>query len=259
MNQVTKEELLNAGFKYKKSPFNDGVYEATLLDNVKITVCSNLLRAGIYFEERLIKSIETNKEEIEKEFLHFNQLTPRWQSARPQVGEIWNGGAFGEKDSVCIIEVGEGVDYLNLDTQKKGFATLSAIKESFIKTHDYIDDYYKEKYEVKTNKMEEIDEKFSYDTLKSKGLIKHDISGEDYDSIEAFKKLLSLVEYSNIGMKNEGVVYIFMPNSQGEIMIIEDVYPQSPIYFKSMYFAREILKGNEQLIKKFLKIKNTKQ
>jgi hypothetical protein len=99
---------------------------------------------------------------------------------------------------------------------------------------------------------------YSYKGLKAEGKIPHDRSGEDHDSIEAFKKLLAICEALN-GLfekfEDSSIWSVYYDNGlcwDGNSQPYE-----SPIYFtsKEAFDAFKSAPENVELFKTFLKLK----
>jgi hypothetical protein len=102
---------------------------------------------------------------------------------------------------------------------------------------------------------------YSYKGLKAEGKIPHDRSGEDHDSIEAFKKLLAICEALN-GMfeKDENDIKTRIYWSVGIDCldaVVVNYNDESPIYLTSeeAFQAFKSAPENVELFKTFLKIK----
>jgi hypothetical protein len=101
---------------------------------------------------------------------------------------------------------------------------------------------------------------YSYKGLKTKGKIPHDRSGEDHDSIEAFKKLLAICEALNGMFEKDESNYVYCPAINFKLDIEFDIgnyQDESPIYFTSeeAFDAFKSAPENLELFKTFLKIK----
>jgi len=103
---------------------------------------------------------------------------------------------------------------------------------------------------------------YSYKGLKAAGKIPHDRSGEDHDSIEAFKKLLAICEALNGIFKESATIkYIkmcpFWHHFSGLGSSDAEYQYQSPIYFTSQeaFDAFKSAPENVELFKTFLKLK----
>ena len=101
---------------------------------------------------------------------------------------------------------------------------------------------------------------YSYKGLKSDGRIPHNRSGEDQDSIEAFKKLLAICEALN-GMFRDSGMYLYNPywdkQKQELFYITNERQDESPIFFTSeeAFDGFKSAPENVELFKTFLKIK----
>ena len=105
---------------------------------------------------------------------------------------------------------------------------------------------------------EEKPHQYSYKGLKAEGKIPHDRSGEDYDSIEAFKKLLAICEALNGMFETSPVGNIYAPYYDNGLYWEIHLQPfESPIYFTSReaFDAFKSAPENVELFKTFLKIK----
>ena len=112
-------------------------------------------------------------------------------------------------------------------------------------------------FDVKS--QEEKPHQYSYKGLKAEGKIPHDRSGEDHDSIEAFKKLLAICEALNGMFKTSPVGDIYVPYYDNGLdwEIHLQHFDASPIYFTSEE-AKEAFNSapeNAELFKTFLKLK----
>ena len=101
---------------------------------------------------------------------------------------------------------------------------------------------------------------YSYKGLKAEGKIPHDRSGEDHESIEAFKKLLAICEALNNEFKEyiNRIRYYPRLNETGNKLVFErSIFVQTPIYFtsKEAFNAFNSAPENAELFKTFLKIK----
>ena len=101
---------------------------------------------------------------------------------------------------------------------------------------------------------------YSYKGLKAAGKIPHDRSGEDYDSIEAFKKLLAICEALNGMFEKDESDDVYCPAINFKLDIEFDIgnyQDESPIYFtsKEAFEAFKSAPENVELFKTFLKIK----
>ena len=101
---------------------------------------------------------------------------------------------------------------------------------------------------------------YSYKGLKAQGKIPHDRSGEDYESIEAFKKLLAICEALNGIFKESATIKKMCPfwhHFSGLGSSDAEYQDQSPIYFTSQeaFDAFKSAPENLELFKTFLKIK----
>ena len=103
---------------------------------------------------------------------------------------------------------------------------------------------------------------YSYKGLKAQGKIPHDRSGEDYESIEALKKLLAICEALNGNIINDELIWVkevcwcFSDNVIYSNSVIGRS-AKSPIYFtsKEAFDAFKSAPENVELFKTFLKIK----
>ena len=101
---------------------------------------------------------------------------------------------------------------------------------------------------------------YSYKGLKAEGKIPHDRSGENHDSIEAFKKLLAICEALN-GMFRDSGMYLYNPywdkQKQELFYITNERQDESPIFFTSeeAFDGFKSAPENVELFKTFLKIK----
>ena len=99
---------------------------------------------------------------------------------------------------------------------------------------------------------------YSYKGLKAAGKIPHDRSGEDHESIEAFKKLLAICEALN-GMfekfEDSSICSVYYDN--GLCWAVNSQPYESPIYFtsKEAFDAFKSAPENVELFKTFLKLK----
>ena len=280
----TEQELINAGF-CKAGASNHSNYGKLIKRiNDKLFVMFGGKKCSLCFDyghvDTTIKEIQPTKEAINAEFKHFNQPLPKWEKPKPKVGEVYKSGAFDEEDYNLIIKVYKtGVEYLVLNHAQpaKGGCTYPAFYDDFTKTHDTLDDYYKEKFlkEGVTNMLYEVKEEttetatleetikphqYSYKGLKAEGKIPHDRSGEDHDSIDAFKKLLAICEALNNEFKEDSSNVELCPFWKGLTrldVILADIHDESPIYFTSeqAFDAFKSAPENIELFKTFLKIK----
>jgi hypothetical protein len=267
----TEQELENIGFE--DSYF--GLIEFNLDNNTTIVVDTE---KGIF---RFIGSgtwIELTRQKINDAFALFNQPLPQWEKLQPKVGEVWENKLHrfhiikGLNGSIWALIL-EGKD-------KSKVFDLSMVKYNHTKISDTLEDYYKEKflkegvvnmlYEVKeeTTETATLEEtikphEYSYKGLKADGKIPHDRSGEDHDSIEAFKKLLAICEALN-GRFEKSRRYIptdFLPyfcKEREDILCVESTtYCDTPIFFTSSkaFEAFKAAPENVELFKTFLKIK----
>lgn len=163
-------------------------------------------------------------------------------------------------------------DYYKEKLLKEGVATmLYEMKEETTETAtlgknvkaqtaiDAIEEMNKEIFKPTTiNPKNQVEQphQYSYKGLKADGKIPHDRSGEDYDSIEAFKKLLSICEALNgmFGGSDYRLPYYTPHGLDYDDTATQD---ESPICFTSSeaFDAFKSAPENVELFKTFLKIK----
>ena len=98
---------------------------------------------------------------------------------------------------------------------------------------------------------------YSYKGLKAAGKIPHNRSGEDQDSIEAFKKLLAICEALNEMFGGKDYYFTYFSPHGLDFILCCDQPDESPIFFTSeeAFDAFKSAPENVELFKTFLKIK----
>ena len=157
----TEQELENAGF-VKKTHDEDGciyTYSKAIGDSLIITIgTDHELMCSMLSTDKggFIKYVHVTKAAINKEFEHFNQPLPQWEKPKPKVGEVWKNDFYvfliiKDAESNVLKLEGEtiegGVDWINYETADYG----NFLFDKFTKVADSLEQYYKEKFEKKSN------------------------------------------------------------------------------------------------------------